>query len=135
MSKMGDTLTDYIPEKAKKALKKKSVYISGSVIVAIGLVKSVFDFFGINPLDVPIMFSPAYEKHMERREIQIEVLEDDIRWLRRANETLRDDVSHLDHYIESQNLMARKLLDAGVINMDTYDRIYHAVEHHEGDTL
>lgn len=123
MSDMSKTVTVKLTDTAKTAggliarFKKSS--ISGATLIAL----SGFVFqFGGDVLNFLVTNSSVYR-------VQIEVLEDDIDWLRQANSSLRNEIAHLDHYVVSQNIIARKLLDAEIINMDTYDMIYHAVEH------
>ena len=129
MSNMGDTLTVKLTDAGRKTgglitrFKKSS--ISGATLITLG--GFVFQFGG-DVLNFVVTNSSVYKK-------QVEVLEDDIEWLRQANNSFRRKIEHLNHYVESQNLIARKLLDAELIDMDTYDRIHHTVEHHKRDSL
>ncbi len=126
MSNMGETMTVKLADIGKGTVKHKWKALSGSSLI--GTI-AVLGWLGINPLDFIVGNASVFTDYKEKQDVQVESLEDDMDWLRESHNSLRREISHLDHYVVSQNIIARKLLDADIINMDTYDMIYHAVEH------
>lgn len=129
---MSDSLTDVVLDTGKKVVRKhKGKAISGSTLAA-GI--AVLAWLQINPLDFIVENSSAYKQQMEIYDSEMKQLQAENWILKSVIKDIEEDMGHLDHYVVSQNFIARKLRNAEIITMDDYDKIYHAVEH-ERDSL